>query len=528
MADSFNVGDAYIELRLRQDKLHKDSQDTVKALNEQKAKLEGVAKSAEQAGDKSNQAFTGIAATALKAVAVMGSVELGLGAVNVGADLLSGNIEDAAQGLEQLPAGIGPVVRQLKDLLGTVTGIRAETEALQRTTENLEAAMAKRFATSLQGLRDEEAAVMSRLKIEQQIALLGEADSDEVARLKQKFEASNRLAEAEQAIADARREASEFALSTSVEESERSEQIAKLNKLIEEQEQKIESTSRALERYQKEFGSSDKRMKDSIDRQEEQLAIYANERQSLVDLQKARIAEIQRIQEKANQIKEMLPLIKELNEAEEAALERSIEKAKTEEQKRESEHRIREAEKEAAEKERIAKRELEHRKRMQKEAFDEQIRLMNEASEEAERLAKKQLDTERRIGDLRFSIRQKELGLAGNDIQAEVERISRDAEQAAKAAGNQTERDLIERERRLSIQQALGRAGAGDLISGASASIGSIESAISNLQSAALQREDPSIAQRREQIALQKRMAEGIDNVADKIEEQPQAAAVGP
>lgn len=517
MTESFNVGDAYIELRLRQEKLQKDNADTVQALREQESRLQGVAKKAEEAGDKSNNAFGGMVGLALKAVTVMGSVELGLGAINIASEAMSGNFEDASEALKRMPAGIGPVTQQLEALLGTLTGITAETQAWQRATQNLQSAMAQQHDTSMRNLRAEEDAIMSRLKIQQQITVLESGGGDAAARLKQQFDAQNRINDAKQAALELDRKANEIALGTAGKEAgERRERINALKEEIAERELAVKGITNPLGINQT-----------VVENYKDATAALEIELQTLLDLQDAHAAKIQSYKQEADLIRETIPLLEKLADAEENALENSIEERKTEEQAREAEERIRAAEREAEEKMRIAEQEFTEKRRMAQEDHDEQIRLMKEAAAETERQAQEDLQAQRRVSDLEASIRQRALRLQGQDLEAEIDAINQRARQQAEQAMSERERQLIEQQRQLEIQGLLDRADRGQATSPA-ASISSLSAAISNLQAAALRRDDPSIAQRREQIAIAKRMADDIAVVKDKVgEEQAAAPAVG-
>jgi hypothetical protein len=116
-----------IDVEARLDRLEK-------GMKQAEVKARKAAKKIEDASNKGSP-FSGIVDKALRAVAVMGTLELGVGAVNVGVKALSGNIEDAAAAVEQLPAGIGPFARQLKELLGTITGIGDEIERINKSRE---------------------------------------------------------------------------------------------------------------------------------------------------------------------------------------------------------------------------------------------------------------------------------------------------------------------------------------------------------------------------------------------------------
>ncbi len=523
MPEGFSVGDAYIDLRLKQDKLQADSAKTTQALRDQQTSLQGVADKAEQAGQKSNVALGGMVGLALKAVTVMGSVELALGAVNIAADLLGGNIEDAAAGIERLPAGIGPVARQLKDLLGTITGIKEQTEAWQRATENLEAANQRRFETSINALRAEEAALLNRLKIEQQIQLLGTADGDEAARLKARFDATNRLAEAENAIAEARRKAAEFALSGAGEASE-------LQDRRRAAENRLKELRDELSTAEKRRGAGDTVGKFRLEAENlrEKIAAYEVELNSIKALQTERQRQIDSYQDEARRLEELIPLLKDLSEAEQRALEQSIEKRKTEEQKREAQERIRDAERETEEKKRLAEQEFRERERLAQEAHDNEMRLMRERADEAARALRRQLDISRNITELESSLRRKKLLAEGRDLQAEIDQIAEEARRRVQQAQSERERELILQNRDQDIQDAIRNAEAS--LSGASptAGISGLEAAISNLQSAALSREDPAIAQRREQIEIAKRQAEKLRDIEQNTKTPPnQPPAVG-
>jgi len=100
---------------------------------EAKAKVSG--KKIEKAVNKSGAGFTGITAGAMKAVSIMGTLELAVGAANVGFDLMKGDVEGAAEAIKLLPAGIGPFAKQLETLLNNITGIADEIEKLKVSLE---------------------------------------------------------------------------------------------------------------------------------------------------------------------------------------------------------------------------------------------------------------------------------------------------------------------------------------------------------------------------------------------------------
>lgn len=151
-------------------------QDTVEliiaARDQASATVDKVRKKVREA-NKGQEQFGGkLAQNALRAVAAMGTLELGLGAANAATKALSGSWEDAADAVERLPAGIGPVARQLKEVLGTMTGITAEIDRAARDAERIEKSSSA-IVGLIQKQRDfREGVTQSNRELQEQVRLL--------------------------------------------------------------------------------------------------------------------------------------------------------------------------------------------------------------------------------------------------------------------------------------------------------------------------------------------------------------------
>ncbi|MEM8738952.1 MAG: hypothetical protein AAGG38_10820 [Planctomycetota bacterium] len=147
---------------------------------------------------------TGLVGTALRATAAFGGLELGLGAVNVGAKALSGDLQGAADAVERLPV-LGGFARQLNETLGYATGIRREMEDIKRISD-LRAGNARGLLRITLAEDAQRRSIAARqLRLEQEVALVRARSSQkEVESLKARFDQINRLAEAEAAHAAAR------------------------------------------------------------------------------------------------------------------------------------------------------------------------------------------------------------------------------------------------------------------------------------------------------------------------------------
>ena len=75
-------------------------------------------------GSGENAQFGGaLVKNAARAVAAMGTVEVAIGSVNAASAAVRGEWQETSELIKQLPAGIGPVARQLEMLIGNVTGL---------------------------------------------------------------------------------------------------------------------------------------------------------------------------------------------------------------------------------------------------------------------------------------------------------------------------------------------------------------------------------------------------------------------
>lgn len=297
-----------------------ESTPITEGIKNTKEATEKAAKATEDFGKKGKKAtkevevgFSGIVGKALKAVAVMGTVELGLGGVNVATKIFSGNIDDAVTALEQLPAGIGPVVRQMKDLLGTVTEMKQITDSWTNATTNLLQAQESRFKLSIEGLQREKTFAADLLAIQQRILLLSQSDDDETSRLTAQFKAEQRILQIQEKAAELRSQAQTIAFSSATEESERQTLISSLKEQIELQEKVVQATKAFQETEQ-----------GTIAVEEEKLSSLINEKRALEEVSKVRKDTIDELVDMSKKYEDLIPKAKELNDLESQSVEDSI------------------------------------------------------------------------------------------------------------------------------------------------------------------------------------------------------------
>lgn len=149
--------------------------------------------------EDTKRSIDGITGAALKAVAVMGTVELGLGSISVGTAALSGDFEKAAEGLERLPAGIGPVASKTKEVLGIVTGIANDIARINAENAAMTAAIEAQ-ATAAAKVRDIERDRLKTMReTTQQIELLRASEEDR-AGIARRFAADNVVTAAQEKL----------------------------------------------------------------------------------------------------------------------------------------------------------------------------------------------------------------------------------------------------------------------------------------------------------------------------------------
>lgn len=176
MAENQVAAKLSVEVEARLGKLEKGLKKA-----EAKAKVSG--KKIEKAVNKSGGGLDGLTKGAMKGVAAMGILELAAGAVNVGFKLMSGDIEEAVAMLEMLPAGIGPFARQLKGLLGHITGIGDEIERLNQSSK-----LGERLIDFARDVMESRQATVLASKaiadaIEREVELLGKSKKEAMAIL---------------------------------------------------------------------------------------------------------------------------------------------------------------------------------------------------------------------------------------------------------------------------------------------------------------------------------------------------------
>lgn len=267
------------------DALNGEIEANSKAYEKASGNVLDFGKKGEKAAKEVEVGFSGIVGKALKAVAVMGTIELALGSVNSIAKLANGELEAGVEGLKQLPAGIGPVVRQLEDSLNLLTGLKTETEAIKATTDqianNLKEANALKFATNASELNNE----LKLLELQAQIQrekLAG--DQDALDLLNANVAAGTRLLQLELDIQAAKEnkvavDEEEFALIN-----ERAEKIEAINKKIKRARQTF-TFDGTISGYEKQIKSLEKA--NELSKERIRLAgleiKFAEDRESIID-----------------------------------------------------------------------------------------------------------------------------------------------------------------------------------------------------------------------------------------------------
>jgi len=521
MSDSFNVGDAYIELRLRQDKLQKDSSQLSKVLGEQQAQLASVAKKAEHAGDRLNQAFGGkLVEMAARGLAVMGTVELGIGAVNVASDVLSGNFEDAAEAVKKLPAGIGPLARQIDSLLGSVTGITAEIERIKAVNDAMNLAIDRQVDSAQTIQKIEQSRVATLRELADELERL-RADPSDRPFIEARQQAEARVAAAKEELQLAKDKAA-------ISDKDRAsiQQINDSITKLKEQRDNLGKIAGVDTSDITKVASFPFLGAASLGLPDDPLG-KTGVRQSKEDVEAEITRKISLLTDSADKIRK---IAEDEKQSAVAAAEEKLRKVLevtqaigdeiTDQERKASEDRLRNAEQDA-----------EKRRQAAEQEAKEQLRIARETAVEQDRIRQGEIDRLDRMIKLRSEVIQKDLRLQGRGLEAEADRILQDARAQAERAKSADEVDLIKQSAGLDIETLIrnAREKAGGIDSrGVSASITSLEAAIGNLQSAALQREDPSLAQRREQISLQKKAVDELVGVKKAVQDIKPTVAVGP
>jgi len=196
------VGILNVDIRGRLDNLDKQLK-----LAESKA-----AKSAK----KMDATFSGVAGKALKAFAVLGTVELAVKAATAASDAFKGEWESARAVIKTLPFGIGSVAGAIEGVLDRMLGVTAEAEKFKKLNADIakkmtaradaakaEAVAAKKIADEAARLAGVNAGVRSTsLGTIQELQLIQapEGITRDIIAAKQNID--NRLAELDKAIAD--------------------------------------------------------------------------------------------------------------------------------------------------------------------------------------------------------------------------------------------------------------------------------------------------------------------------------------
>lgn len=168
----------------------------------------------------------GIVKAALRATTAFAGMQLALGGANAVAKALSGNIEDAAAAVEKLPV-IGGFARELKDVLGELTGIKGEIEAINSASANMAEASGRRMKATLADLRDQEQALTRIRALQQDTILRGMVDPDR-SRQAEVFRAGNAISSLQDQIAELNRKRTELSNTKALndEQEKRRQQVA--------------------------------------------------------------------------------------------------------------------------------------------------------------------------------------------------------------------------------------------------------------------------------------------------------------
>lgn len=550
MADSFSLGEGYIEFRIKQDKLNQDTESLVRAIEAVKKRLEGqttvavdqqlaetaapaqaqaaaeqtrqVADAAADAGDelkdmgkRGTDAFEGIVGKAIRAIAIMGTVELAVGAINTVTELLAGDFEDAAEAVKKLPAGIGPAATQIEALLGVMSGITQEIERIESTTRAMEAAMEfqRLTAQKILDLEKERLATLEAIRNKQQLLAAKPEDRDELKseqdRLRQEREAAERVERARRAV-----ESPSLAMDK--------EQKAALDAVIAEGDK---TRKRIAELRAREttvpVPFTDKQVRFSPD---------LLELEALLVTQRGISNQLQQMDRQNS-----LNAKKELETA--LAVQRELLMLHFDERQKMGEEDTAEARAQADERMEIARREAEDRVREAEREFNERKRREQQYTAWLEQHARKRGQQQSEImnqllkeAGIAGRINDLQLRIDGRGLQADLEEIDRGLNRALSEAKSDAERDLLRKEAQLKREQAIGNAQ--DQLDGAASpiepTISSLESAIDNLQDAALGRvQDEQVELLKQQIEAARRQEQAIGKVEQAVREQKPPAAVG-
>lgn len=259
-----------------------------------------------------------IVAAALKATAAFGALELGVGGVNVAIDAMTGDIEGAAEAVKRLPAGIGPFATQLEGLLGTVTGLKAATEAWAAATEsslqalNAQLDAADRSIANSRSIYDQE---IDTLKQIEALRLKGLDDEDEkLMRLEANAAAAKRVLDIERQIENLQQQNARQSAVGSQDATDRASRIAEIKDELEG----IDRAFRQNPLLEIEFLAGPKQEKASA------LQVELSNLQKLQDL---RSQELQGRRRKIEQLEELMQKVTELNVLEDKQVEKDIQSA---------------------------------------------------------------------------------------------------------------------------------------------------------------------------------------------------------
>jgi hypothetical protein len=142
--------------------------------------LDKAQKMAKDAGSKGGKNFGGQFAGATDKLSaltgVVGAVEAGFKVADVAVKLFNGDIKGAAEGLKQLPFGIGAAASAMEGFLGSITGISSELKEIEKSTKKMNKAFAQgEQVKALTNRLGQEAELAGKSEIEREGILRGRA-----------------------------------------------------------------------------------------------------------------------------------------------------------------------------------------------------------------------------------------------------------------------------------------------------------------------------------------------------------------
>lgn len=397
----------------RQAQRERESLDMAKRQIEERRKvgLEGYKKAERDAADAGQRAASAfeqpLIKAALRAVAVFGSLELGLGTANVLSKAFSGNMEDAAEAVERLPA-IGGFARQLKETLGHVTGITKEIQSLEMTAANMAQASGARAAAAAENLKNLEEVARRVRDLNQDTALRGIGDQTARSRAQERVRAANALSEIRGEVARLRRERAQLlndpAL-TATQEKERDKLAQEIEDLKKKRSDFIED--------RKEKGYENPESFAIVRRYNSEIAALQSQIKTFDEIGRARELKLENFNRQIERQSAVYIATRRNNAAREAELEKNI----AEQERRTLQERFRQ------------------RAEIEKRAEQERLRQQKQMADERRRMIESQ---ERSIRDLRLNFNRMDQEAAGGRVDAIRAEIARLNGQIASSAPRNT------------------------------------------------------------------------------------------